>query len=156
MAKVTLRPMAGPDHPIYQRGVHIGAPLKASRWRAELSAPTIIYDTDRARGDLEFICTVEWTWSHSHERVNSYYFSVTDTEYELWSHFNDESSGNKNWCCCVVANNTNVGIVEAPGWLLGHLWRHESRESPIGVFDVVSEEGLLSQAEVIQIGKAYF
>ena len=154
MAKVTLRPMAGQDHPIYQRGIHIGAPVKASRGEAKLPSPAVIYDTDRDRGDLELICTVEWSWSSYHERIDSYYFGVTDTEYELWSHYNDESTGNKNWCCCVVANKTAIGIVEAPAWLLEHLWRHESTESSIGLFDMVSEDGLLDQDEVIQIGKA--
>jgi hypothetical protein len=52
-----------------------------------------------------------------------------------------------------VASKTAVGIVEAPAWLLEHLWRHENSESSIGLFDVVSEEGLLDQDEVIQIGK---
>lgn len=121
---------------------------------SSLPKPNVIYDHDRDRGELDFICTVEWSWSSYHERINSYYLGITDTEVELWSQYNDESTGGKGWCCCVVANKTAVGIAEAPGWLLEHLWRHESAESSIGLFDMVSEEGLLEQDEVIQIGKA--
>lgn len=154
MAKVTLRPMAGPDSPIYQRGIHIGAPISRSHQQAKLPEPEIVYDSDRPRGDLDFICITEWTWSHYHERINSYYLGITATEYELWSHYNDESTGTKKWCCCVVANKTGVKIIEAPEWLLEHLWRHESAESSIGMFDMVSEEGLLEQDEVHQIGQS--
>ena len=114
----------------------------------------MIYDNDRNRGELDFICTVEWSWSSYHERINSYYFGVTEEEYELWSHYNDESTGNQNWCCCAVARKPSVPNPRAPAWLLDALWRHESAESSIGMFDIVSEEGLLEQDEVIQIGRA--
>ncbi len=154
MAKVILKPMAGPDSPIYQRGIHIGAPVNRSHHQAKLPDPEIVYDSDRLRGDLDFMCTVEWSWSSYHERIESYYFGITEDEYELWSHYNDESTGNRNWCCCAVAEKSAVHITRAPAWLLEALWRHESAESSIGWFDMVSEEGLLEQDEVIQIGKA--
>jgi hypothetical protein len=154
MAKVILKPMAGPDSPIYQRGIHIGAPIRRSHHQAKLPDPEIVYDSDRLRGDLDFMCTVEWSWSSYHERIESYYFGVTKDEYELWSHYNDESTGNRNWCCCAVAEKSAVPIARAPAWLLETLWRHESAERSIGLFDMVSEEGLLEQDEVIQIGKA--
>lgn len=114
----------------------------------------MIYDNDRNRGELDFICTVEWSWSSYHERINSYCFGVSEEEYELWSHYNDESTGNQNWCCCAVARKPSVPNPRAPAWLLDALWRHESAESSIGMFDIVSEEGLLEQDEVIQIGRA--
>jgi hypothetical protein len=154
MAKVILKPMAGPDSPIYRRGIHIGAPISRAHREAKLPEPEIVYDSDRPRGNLEFMCTVEWTWSHYHERINSYYLGVTATEYELWSQYNDESTGDKSWCCCAVVNKTAVHITRAPASLLEALWRHESAESSIGMFDMVGEEGLLEQDEVIQIGKA--
>lgn len=153
MMRVTYLGMAGPDSKIYRQGTRIGG-FSSNESDHKRQQPEVIYEHDRDRGELDFMCTVEWSWSSYHERIDSYYFGLTDTEYELWSHYNDESTGNKNWCCCVVANKTAVGIVEAPAWLLEHLWRHEGAESSIGLFDIVSEEGLLDQDEVIQIGKA--
>ena len=153
MMRVTYLGMAGPDSKIYRQGTRIGG-FSSNESDHKSQQPEMIYEHDRDRGELDFMCTVEWSWSSYHERINSYYFGLTDTEYELWSCYNDESTGNKNWCCCVVANKTAVDIVEAPAWLLQHLWRHESTESSIGMFDMVSEEGLLEQDEVIQIGKA--
>lgn len=151
MAKVTLKPMAGPDHPIYQQGVHIGAPIRASRWKAEIPIPTIIYDTDRDRGDLEFICTVEWTWSHSHERVSSYYLGTTETEHELWSSFYDEMTGEDAWCCCVSTEKTELDSQIVASTLLAFLWRHEAEDSSVGHFDAVSAEGLLIEDQVVTI-----
>ena len=119
-----------------------------------LPKPDVIYDHDRDRGELDFICTVEWSWSSYHERINSYYLGITDTEVELWSQYNDESTGGTGWCCCVVADKAPIKAHEAATMLLEYLWRHESSESSIGLFDMVSEEGLLEQDEVIQIGKA--
>ena len=145
--------MAGPDHEIYRQGVQIGS-ISSSGDKEKIHLPEVIYDHVRDRGDLDFMCTVEWSWSSYHERIDSYYFGVTEDEYELWSHYNDESTGNQNWCCCVVAKRTAVPVSRAPGWLLEYKWRHESAESSIGMFDMVSEEGLLEQDEVIQIGKA--
>ena len=153
MMRVTYLGMAGPDSKIYRQGTRIGG-FSSNESDHKRQQPEVIYEHDRDRGELDFMCTVEWSWSSYHERIDSYYFGLTDTEYELWSHYNDESTGNKNWCCCVVANKTALGIVEAPARLLEHLWRHESAESAIGLFDMVSEEGLLEQDEVIQIGKA--
>ena len=151
--RVTYRGMAGPDSEIYRQGIRIGG-FTGAEGDEKSQQPEVIYEHYRDRGELDFMCTVEWSWSSYHERIDSYYFGVTDTEYELWSHYNDESTGNKNWCCCAVLKKTALGIVEAPTWLLEHLWRHESAESSIGLFDMVSEEGLLEQEEVIQIGKA--
>ena len=145
--------MAGPDNEIYRQGLQI-ASISSSGDKEKIHPPEIIYDHGRDRGDLDFMCTVEWSWSSYHERIDSYYFGVTEDEYELWSHYNDESTGNQNWCCCVVAKKTTVHITKAPGWLLEHKWRHESVESSIGMFDMVSEEGLLEQDEVFQIGKS--
>ena len=153
MMRVTYLGMAGPDSEIYRQGTRIGG-FTGAEGNERTQQPEVIYEHDRDRGELDFMCTVEWSWSSYHERIDSYYFGVTDTEYELWSNYNDESTGNKNWCCCVVASRTAVGIDKAPEWLLEHLWRHESAESSIGLFDMVSDEGLLEQDEVIQIGKA--
>ena len=153
MAKVTYMGMASPDSEISRQGTQIGG-LSVAEGNDDLQPPEVIYEHERNRGELDFVCTVEWSWSSYHERINSYYFGVTDTEYELWSHYNDESTGNQNWCCCVVANKTSVGIVKAPGWLLEHLWRHESAESSICMFDMVSEEGLLEQEAVFRIGES--
>ena len=114
----------------------------------------VIYDHDRDRGELDFICTVEWSWSSYHERINSYYLGMTDTEVELWSQYNDESTGGTGWCCCVVAGKAPIEAQKAATMLLEYLWRHESAESSIGLFDMISEEGLLEQEEVIQVGKA--
>ena len=114
----------------------------------------VIYDHDRDRGELDFICTVEWSWSSYHERINSYYLGITDTEVELWSQYNDESTGGIGWCCCVVAGRAPIEAQKAATMLLEYLWRHESAESSIGLFDMISEEGLLEQEEVIQVGKA--
>ncbi len=151
--KVIYKGMAGPDHRIYCQGVQIGS-TSGSGNKEKIQPPEVIYEHDRDRGELDFMCTVEWSWSSYHERIDSYYFGVTKDEYELWSHYNDESTGNQNWCCCAVAKKTAVHITRAPAWLLEALWRHESAESSIGLFDMVSEEGLLEQDEVIQIGKA--
>lgn len=119
-----------------------------------LPKPDVIYDHDRDRGELDFICTVEWSWSSYHERINSYYLGMTDTEVELWSQYNDESTGGIGWCCCVVAGRAPIEAQKAATMLLEYLWRHESVESSIGLFDMISEEGLLEQEEVIQVGKA--
>ena len=151
MAKVILKPVAGPDSPIHHSGIRAGAPIRRPHQQAKLPEPEIVYDSDRPRGDLDFMCTVEWSWSSYHERVDSYYFGVTKDEYELWSHYNDESTGNRNWCCCAVAKKIAVPIARAPAWLLEALWRHESAESSIGLFDVVREEGLLDHDRVTQI-----
>ena len=150
--KVIYKGMAGPDHRIYCQGVQIGS-TSGSGNKEKIQPPEVIYEHDRDRGELDFMCTVEWSWSSYHERIDSYYFGVTKDEYELWSYYNDESTGNQNWCCCAVAKKTAIPITKAPAWLLEALWRHESAESSIGLFDMVSEEGLLEQDEVIQIGK---
>ncbi len=151
--KVIYKGVAGPDHEIHRRGVQIGS-ISVSGNKDKIQPPEVIYDHDRDRGELDFMCTVEWSWSPYHERIDSYYFGVTEDEYELWSHYNDESTGGHNWCCCVVAKKTAAPITRAPAWLLEYKWRHESAESSIGWFDMVSEEGLLEEDEVIQIGRA--
>lgn len=125
-----------------------------SSGKLSLENPNVIYADDRFRGELDFMCTVEWSWSPYHQRIDSYFLGLTDTEVELWSQYNDESTGQENWCCCVVADKTSNDAQAVAASLLEFLWRHESAESAIGVFDMVSDEGLLEQDAVFQIGES--
>lgn len=125
-----------------------------SSGNSSLENPTVIYAHDRSRGELDFMCTVEWSWSPYHQRIDSYFFGLTETEVELWSQYNDESTGQENWCCCVVADKTSNDAQAVAASLLEFLWRHESAESAIGLFDMVSDEGLLEQDAVFQIGES--
>ena len=121
---------------------------------SSLENPSVIYADDRFRGELDFICTVEWSWSPYHQRIDSYFLGLTETQVELWSQYNDESTGQKNWCCCVVADKTSNDTQAVAAALLEFLWRHQSAESSIGLFDTVSDEGLLEQDAVFQIGES--
>ena len=150
MAKLTVLPMASADSPIYKRPLTIGV-IKAAG--GTLKNPDLVYDHDRERGELTFLCTVEWSWSRYHERIEAYYVGFTETEYELWSRYNEESSGEDAWCCCVIADRTQMDLHKAASKLLRWLWTQERAESSIGVFDMVSEEGLLDENDVIQIGQ---
>ena len=118
-----------------------------------LKNANIIYEHDRSRGELDFICTVEWSWSPYHQRINSYFLGLTETEVELWSQFDDDATGRKSWCCCVICEKTSDDKQALAASLLELLWKHESAESSIGLFDMVSDEGLLEREVVFQIGE---
>ena len=152
MAKVTYKGMASPDSDIYNQPIQIGGHKSLPQKRVELTNPKVVYDQKKHRGELEFICTVEWTESHYHERIESYYLGRTKTKFELWCHFYDDNYGKYEWCRCLITDKAELSSEAIASELLRFIWVAESDGTSSGQFDIVTEEGLLTEDQIFAIG----
>ena len=101
--------------------------------------------------ELQYIGTVEWTWSPMHLRIDSYYLSSdrTRSHWFLWvSSFDDDD-------CLLYACASKKGISEkvAAVYLLIDAWNYEREFDELDHFHIINTVEFLSVAEFRAIGR---
>ena len=115
-------------------------------------------DKDRPRGSprkLEFLASVEWSWSPMHSRWNAYYLNPRGTYWLLWTRWLDDFSGPPKWCWDLSAGGCKKGVTaeQAAVYLLADFWSSEARNEGLDRFHLIDDTGFLSVAELKAVGR---
>jgi hypothetical protein len=100
-----------------------------------------------------YLCQVEWAWSPSHNRVDSYYLNKGRTHWSLWSRYLNDNDYPWKWVWVPVGCAPLHGLdyQTAAIHLLIDYWRFDAKEGDIDQFHWINEEGFLSMGELTGI-----
>ena len=115
-------------------------------------------EKDRPRGSprkLEFLASVEWSWSPMHSRWSAYYLNPRGKYWLLWTRWLDDFSGPPKWCWDLSAWGYKKGVTaeQAAVYLLADFWSSEARDEGLDQFHLIDDNGLLSVAELNAVGR---
>jgi hypothetical protein len=100
-----------------------------------------------------YVAQVEWAWSPMHMRIDAYYISM-DRLHRRWVLWNKPYDD--NWGCwsephiMAAALRCSLDVEIAAKLLVLHAWS-AGRETGLGRFHWVNEEGLLASGELNEI-----
>ena len=106
---------------------------------------------------MERVCSVEWAWSPTHDRLDSYYINEKPNYWALWKHELDDVSSPWRWTWRLYAYapkvpNEDVSTIVA--YMLFDAWTDEARAVGLDHYHWINETGILDTETVQAIGRA--
>jgi hypothetical protein len=111
----------------------------------------------RSPRNVERVCSVEWAWSPTHDRLDSYYINEKPNYWALWKHELDDGSSPWRWTWRLYAyapkvSNEDVSTIVA--YMLFDAWTDEARAVGLDHYHWINETGILDTETVQAIGRA--
>ena len=111
----------------------------------------------RSPRNVERVCSVEWAWSPTHDRLDSYYINEKPNYWALWKHELDDGSSPWRWTWRLYAYapkvpNEDVSTIVA--YMLFDAWTDEARAVGLDHYHWINETGILDTETVQAIGRA--
>ena len=105
--------------------------------------------------NVEFLSSVEWSWSPMNSRWEAYYLNPTDKYWLLWIRYPDDTDRDIVWRWDLYAWGLRNGVSEkeAAVYLLADAWSAEARDSDLDRFHLINDAGLLSLPELYAVGR---
>lgn len=104
---------------------------------------------------VQFLGSVEWSWSPMHSRWDAYYLNPRGKYWLLWIRYLDDNEWIPKWRWNLYAWGLRKGVStkEAAVYLLADAWAAEARESDLDHFHLINDPGLLTIPELCAIGR---
>lgn len=101
-----------------------------------------------------YLGQVEWAWSPAHCRLDAYYVHRGRTHWVLWTRYWDDNWGRWEWLAAAAVARRGITERQAAVHLLIDAWRAERSDGSLDHFHWINEDGLLSVADLMAIGRA--
>ena len=104
---------------------------------------------------LDYLCTVEWASGPRDGRIDSYYLNPRGKYWLLWNRFQDENSWEWAWTWVLYGYATKQGAdpKTAGTYILLDAWTEEKEQWGLAPFFLIDQPGLLSVADISEIGR---
>lgn len=100
-----------------------------------------------------YLGALEWTWSPSHSRFDSYYLAFTDEVWVIYLHeFSDGCGGTWDWYPYSTSLRVDADVYALAFWMIYDLLKADSGIHELDRFHLVSAQGLLSVGDFKNIG----
>jgi len=104
-----------------------------------------------------YLGALEWSWSPMHSRLDSYYLSYTADHWLVFLHNLEdggfESEWTWEWYLYAIAEHVLDDEHTIAFWLIYELLRQDHRSHELDHFHLVSDTGVLSVGDFLNIGK---
>jgi hypothetical protein len=103
---------------------------------------------------MTYLGMVEWAWSPMSSRIEAYFLNATRRHWVLWTRNPAPDDTDTAWQVAAYAPRRGVLAREAAHHLVVERWRAEACERFLDHFHWVADEGELTVAEWMAIGRA--
>jgi hypothetical protein len=151
-------PMRPEDVPQQRIRLVVQLPPRPHSFKGTCNFFKPIAERDRPKGSprkLEYLGSVEWTWSPMHSRVDSYYLNPRGRYWLLWIRSREDEDWSRKWIWMLYAYGPRKGVdaKTAATYLLLDAWNAEKKINELDHWFLIDEEAFLSVAEIAEISR---
>ena len=104
---------------------------------------------------LTFICSVEWSWSPMHHRIDNYYLNPRRAGWLLWNNWVEDGGFPWTWHWDLMAygNRCRSDAKSIACHLILELWKFDAKYHQTEQYHWINNTGLLSTEEIQAIAR---
>ena len=123
--------------------------------KVDLDEPLLRNRPKASPRKLAFVCSVEWSWSPMHHRIDNYYLNPRRTGWLLWNNWVEDGGFPWTWHWDLMAygNRCRSDAETIAAHLLLKLWKFDAKYHQVEQYHWINNTGLLSTEEIQAIAR---